>query len=58
MQTDMITTPGTHYALFESVESIPVESAGKASANQRFSDYEVYVDESGDHSLASIDPWA
>lgn len=44
------------YALFESVEALPVEkcvpSIGESS---RFSDYIVYVDESGDHSLASID---
>lgn len=44
------------YALFESVEALPVEkcvpSTGESS---RFSDYIVYVDESGDHSLARID---
>jgi len=51
-----MTTPGTQYALFESVEAIPVELEGKEAANPRFSDYVVYVDESGDHSLASIDP--
>ena len=46
---------GTQYALFESVEPIPVEQAPQESATRRFSDYVVYVDESGDHSLASID---
>jgi Protein of unknown function (DUF3800) len=48
---------GTQYALFESVEAMPVEqpTAAAASAVRRFSDYVVYVDESGDHSLASID---
>jgi hypothetical protein len=48
---------GTQYALFESVEAMPVEqpAATPASAARRFSDYVVYVDESGDHSLASID---
>lgn len=51
-----MTGPGTQYSLFESVEAIPVEapSAGQP-ATARFSDYVVYVDESGDHSLASID---
>lgn len=46
---------GTQYALFESVEPIPVEHAPQEPADRRFSDYVVYVDESGDHSLASID---
>ena len=48
---------GTQYALFESAEVMPVEpqAAVPASATRRFSDYVVYVDESGDHSLASID---
>jgi hypothetical protein len=50
-----MTTPGTQYALFESVEAIPVEQAVGESTGRRFSDYVVYVDESGDHSLASID---
>ena len=47
---------GTQYALFESAESIPVEEPKNLILPQRFSDYVVYVDESGDHSLASIDP--
>jgi Protein of unknown function (DUF3800) len=46
---------GTQYALFESAEAIPVEAAPPAETERRFSDYVVYVDESGDHSLASID---
>jgi hypothetical protein len=49
-------TPGTQYTLFESVEPMPVETPAPRLAEQRFSDYVVYVDESGDHSLASIDP--
>ena len=48
--------PGTQYALFESVEAIPLELPSAAKGEQRFSDYVVYVDESGDHSLVSIDP--
>ena len=50
--------PGTQYALFESVEPIPVEAAStEVDPNtRRFSDYVVYVDESGDHSLVSVDP--
>ncbi|MDP4078331.1 DUF3800 domain-containing protein [Acidovorax sp. A1169] len=49
-------TPGTQYALFESVEAIPVEPLSRdPMAARRFSDFVVYVDESGDHSLASID---
>ncbi|KQM79467.1 DUF3800 domain-containing protein [Xylophilus sp. Leaf220] len=46
---------GTQYALFESVEPTPVEQAQPERVARRFSDYVVYVDESGDHSLASID---
>lgn len=46
---------GTQYALFQSVEAIPVEPPTPAPTARRFSDYVVYVDESGDHSLASID---
>jgi len=55
-----MSSQGTQYALFESIEALPVEqanpsaTAGSALSN-RFSDYVVYVDESGDHSLASID---
>lgn len=52
-------TPGSQYALFESIESLPIEQPGTQTAQvatpARFSDYVVYVDESGDHSLASID---
>lgn len=48
--------PGTQYSLFESVEAIPVEAARADQATERrFSDFVVYVDESGDHSLASVD---
>ena len=51
-----MTQAGTQYALFESAEAIPVEPAGAAQGTtRRFSDYVVYVDESGDHSLASVD---
>ena len=50
-----MTSSGTQYKLFESAEVIPVEVAAKPLAIQRFSDYVVYVDESGDHSLTSID---
>jgi hypothetical protein len=46
---------GTQYGLFESAQTIPVEPA-KPDLGRRFSDFVVYVDESGDHSLASIDP--
>ncbi len=49
-------SPGTQYALFESAEPMPVEAVAAEPADRRFSDYIVYVDESGDHSLASIDP--
>jgi hypothetical protein len=45
-----MTRPGTQYALFESVEQAEPEPPGR-----RFSDFVVYVDESGDHSLVSID---
>jgi len=47
----------TQYALFESVEAIPVElPSAVPGGEKRFSDYVVYVDESGDHGLTSIDP--
>jgi hypothetical protein len=52
----MTTTTGTQYALFEVAEAIPLEKPSVDTAAKRFSDYVVYVDESGDHSLASIDP--
>jgi hypothetical protein len=48
---------GTQYALFESAEPMPVEQLSATGAGAgRFSDYVVYVDESGDHSLAHLDP--
>jgi hypothetical protein len=46
---------GTQYGLFEVAEQLPVEQPTADAAGSRFSDYVVYVDESGDHSLASID---
>ncbi|HYD76578.1 DUF3800 domain-containing protein [Ramlibacter sp.] len=53
----MSTTPGTQYALFESIEALPVDrTAAPPIESRRYSDYVVYVDESGDHSLSSIDP--
>ena len=50
-------TQGSQYSLFKSAEPMQVEAATPAPpvAERRFSDYVVYVDESGDHSLASID---
>ena len=51
-----MTTTGTQYALFELAETIPLERTLSQSPSGRFSDYVVYVDESGDHSLASINP--
>ncbi len=45
---------GTQYALFESAEAIPVEKIAPVAAVEadapvrRFSDYVVYVDESGE----------
>lgn len=50
-------TRGSRYSLFESAEPIQVESSALVgpATERRFSDYVVYVDESGDHSLASID---
>ena len=51
-----MTTRGTQYALFELAETIPLEPPGVPSLSGRFSDYVVYVDESGDHSLVSINP--
>lgn len=51
-----MTTTSTQYALFEVAETIPLEQPLTQSNPKRFSDYVVYVDESGDHSLASINP--
>lgn len=48
--------PGAQYALFEVAEASPLEVPSTDTEEKRFSDYVVYVDESGDHSLASIDP--
>lgn len=50
-----MSTAGTQYALFESAETMPVEKSSTEPVSRRFSDFVVYVDESGDHSLASID---
>lgn len=50
-----MSTAGTQYALFESAEALPIEQAAQEPSGRRFSDYVVYVDESGDHSLAGID---
>lgn len=53
-----MSTTGTQYALFESAEPMPVETPASPATTpieRRFSDYVVYVDESGDHSLGSID---
>ena len=46
---------GTQYALFEALDAIPAEAKAAEPVSRRFSDYVVYVDESGDHSLTSID---
>ena len=43
------------YSLFEVVEPLPVSQGTSDSSLKRYSDYIVYVDESGDHSLVSID---
>ena len=51
-----MTTASSQYALFEVAETIPLERPVAQSPPGRFSDYVVYVDESGDHSLASINP--
>lgn len=48
--------PAAQYSLFESIEAMPVETPVAVQGGaRRFSDFVVYVDESGDHSLASID---
>jgi hypothetical protein len=51
-----MSSSGTQYALFQSAEAMQVEQQAVEPTGRRFSDYVVYVDESGDHSLASIDP--
>lgn len=43
------------YALFATEEALPVEPSSLDPVRRHFSDYVVYVDESGDHSLASVD---
>ena len=50
-----MTPPGSQYSLFENLEPVPTQAPLAAPVAGRFSDYVVYVDESGDHSLASID---
>lgn len=48
--------PGTQYSLFESIEPQPIDrSAQQINEGRRYSDFVVYVDESGDHSLVSVD---
>lgn len=46
---------GSQYALFEVQESLPEQKISEDVGEKLFSDYIVYVDESGDHSLESID---
>ncbi|PQA82077.1 3-deoxy-D-manno-octulosonic acid transferase [Limnohabitans sp. Rim8] len=46
---------GSQYALFEVQESLPEQKTSEDVGEKLFSDYIVYVDESGDHSLESID---
>lgn len=55
IEVTTLTTPGSQFGLFEAFEPIKVEHAAPGTGERRFSDYVVYVDESGDHSLASID---
>jgi Protein of unknown function (DUF3800) len=51
-----MTQSNSQYALFESAEATPVEAPRAVDNNaRRFSDDVVYVDESGDHSLVSVD---
>lgn len=56
---------GTQYSLFEVEQPLPVQPPTAAPSPvsveppadpPRFSDFVVYVDESGDHSLVSVDP--
>jgi hypothetical protein len=51
-----MTVPENQYSLFEVVEPLPRDTRGDSIAARVYSDYVVYVDESGDHSLTSIDP--
>ena len=50
-----MTESANQYSLFEVVEQLPRDMRGDATTPRVFSDYVVYVDESGDHSLTSID---
>ncbi len=50
-----MTNPTSQYSLFEVVEPLPQDKCDEAITDRVFSDYVVYVDESGDHSLTSID---
>ena len=50
-----MTEPANQYSLFEVAEPLPRDTRSNALAARGFSDYVVYVDESGDHSLTSID---
>ncbi len=44
------------FSLFSVEAPLPVEAAPSAASNRRFSDFIVYVDESGDHGLETLDP--
>lgn len=50
--------PGEQFSLFETedAKTAPAAAAGIPPAARRFSDYIVYVDESGDHGMDSLDP--
>ena len=50
-----MTESANQYSLFEVVEQLPRDMRGDATTPRVFSDYVVYADESGDHSLTSVD---
>ena len=54
-ESQSVYKPETLHELFELANAIPGEKVAHDVGRRRFSDYVVYVDESGDHSLASID---
>jgi hypothetical protein len=48
--------PAQQFSLFEAENSSAEVPGGEASSPSKYSDFVVYVDESGDHGMVSVDP--
>lgn len=51
----MSTQGGTQFSLFDSEPDLPTHETGTAASTSKFSNFIVYVDESGDHGMQTLD---